>query len=48
MSDQYLIAHVGHTHKRDEHICWFWHVGQNTGLKKPAKTIRNNHQLRFL
>ena len=23
MSDQYLIAHVGHTHKWDEHICWW-------------------------
>ena len=23
MSDQYLIAHVGHTHKGDEHICWW-------------------------
>ena len=28
--------------------CGFWHVGQNTGLKQPVKTIRNNHQLRFL
>ena len=28
-------------------VCGFWHVGQNTGLKKPAKTIRNNHQMRF-
>ena len=27
--------------------CGFWHVGQNTGLKQPVKTIRNNHQLRF-
>ena len=28
-------------------ICGRWHVGQNTGLKQPVKTIRNNHQLRF-
>lgn len=28
-------------------LCGFWHVGQNTGLKKPGKTIRNNHQMRF-
>ena len=28
--------------------CGFWHVGQNTGLKQPVKTIRNNHQLRGL
>ncbi len=27
--------------------CGQWHVGQNSGLKKPVKTIRNNHQLRF-
>ena len=27
-------------------LCGQWHVGQNGGLKKPAKTIRNNHQLR--
>ena len=27
-------------------LCGFWHVGQNTGLKQPVKTIRNNHQLR--
>ena len=24
------------------------HVGQNTGLKQPVKTIRNNHQMRFI
>ena len=23
MSGQYLVAHVGHTHKWDEHICWW-------------------------
>jgi rubrerythrin len=28
-------------------VCGFWHAGQNTGLKQPVKTIRNNHQLRF-
>ena len=28
--------------------CGCWHVGQNTGLKQPVKTIRNNHQLRGL
>lgn len=28
-------------------LCGQWHVGQKSGLKKPAKTIRNNHQLRF-
>ena len=28
-------------------LCGQWHVGQNTGLKQPVKTIRNNHQLRF-
>ena len=28
--------------------CGFLHVGQNTGLKQPVKTIRNNHQLRVL
>lgn len=28
-------------------LCGQWHVGQNSGLKKSAKTIRNNHQMRF-
>ena len=28
-------------------FCGMWHVGQNTGLKKPVKTIRNNHELRM-
>ena len=28
--------------------CGFWHVGQNTGLKKPIKTIQHKHELRFL
>ena len=28
-------------------LCGFWHVGQNTGLKQPVKTIRNNHQMRL-
>ena len=27
--------------------CGFWHVVQNTGLKQPVKTIRNNHQMRM-
>ena len=25
-----------------------WHVGQNTGLKQPVKTIQHKHELRFL
>ena len=29
-------------------LCGQWHVGQKSGLKKPAKTIQNNHQLRFI
>ena len=29
-------------------LCGQWHVGQSNGLKKPVKTIRNNHQLRFI
>ena len=28
--------------------CGFWHVGQNTGLKQPIKTIQHKHELRFL
>lgn len=28
-------------------LCGQWHVGQKSGLKKPAKTIYDNHQLRF-
>jgi hypothetical protein len=28
-------------------ICGQWHVGQGSGMKKPVKTIRKNHQLRF-
>ena len=27
-------------------LCGQWHVGQNGGLKKPVKTIRNKHELR--
>lgn len=27
--------------------CGQWHVGQRNGLKRPAKTIYDNHQLRF-
>lgn len=27
--------------------CGCWHVGQKTGLKKPVKTIYDNHQLRM-
>ena len=26
--------------------CGQWHVGQRNGLKRPAKTIYDNHQLR--
>ena len=29
-------------------LCGQRHVGQKSGLKQPVKTIRNNHQLRFL
>ena len=28
-------------------LCGQWHVGQNSGLKRPVKTIYDNHQLRF-
>lgn len=28
-------------------VCGAWHVGQNNGLKKLAKTIYDNHQLRL-
>ena len=28
-------------------LCGFWHVGQNTGLKRPVKTIYDNHQMRM-
>ena len=29
-------------------LCGQWHVGQNSGLKKPIKTIQHKHELRFL
>ena len=29
-------------------LCGQWHVGQNTGLKQPVKTIQHKHELRFL
>ena len=29
-------------------ICGQWHVGQNSGMKKPVKNISNNHQMRFI
>ena len=28
-------------------VCGQWHVGQSNGLKRPVKTIYDNHQLRF-
>ena len=28
-------------------VCGGWHVGQKSGLKRPVKTIYDNHQLRF-
>lgn len=28
--------------------CGQWHVGQRNGLKRPAKTIYDNHQLRTI
>ena len=28
-------------------VCGQWHVGQKSGIKKPVKTIQNNHQMRF-
>ena len=27
--------------------CGQWHVGQSNGLKRPVKTIYDNHQMRF-
>ena len=27
--------------------CGQWHVGTRSGLKRPVKTIYDNHQLRF-
>lgn len=28
-------------------LCGAWHVGQSNGLKRPVKTIYDNHQMRF-
>ena len=29
-------------------LCGDWHLGNPSRAKQPIKTIRNNHQLRFL
>lgn len=28
-------------------VCGAWHVGQKSGLKRPAKTIYDNHRMRM-
>ena len=28
-------------------LCGQWHVGQASGLKRPVKTIYDNHQMRM-
>lgn len=28
-------------------VCGQWHVGQSNGLKRPVKTIYDNHQMRM-
>ncbi|GAB2531348.1 hypothetical protein GCM10027032_17720 [Simplicispira piscis] len=28
-------------------LCGSWHVGQSNGLKRPVKTIYDNHQMRL-
>lgn len=28
-------------------FCGMWHVGLSSGLKRPVKTIYDNHQMRF-